>query len=173
MSKAIVIGTYGGRENWLRDCLGSLAGYQGHPVITVNVPWELGVIKWVYDNTSLSEFLFLQDTVVVKDYKWIEDIFLPGSVSLCTRPYYMYLGKYTREDLAKVDMPYVRSKRDAVTHEGVWTSWYDEAAESKYLWDLAEVDRFEDRHGRANKVYENDHIIKYKGTWDPSMVPND
>lgn len=174
MNKAIVIGTYFGRELWAADCVDSLKGYTRYPVITVNIPWELNVIKWVFDQTLIDEFLFLQDSVVVKDYAWIDHTFnYPGSVSLTIKkPYFMYLGKYTRADLYGMKFPEVRNKREAVTNESKWTSLYT-LTTKKYLWDLDDTDVYETRHGRLNKVIENDHIIKYKGTWSPEMISID
>lgn len=175
MSKAIIIGTYGGREVWEKDCRESLAGYTDYPVISINVPWELNVISWVYEWTNLDEFLFLQDTVVVKSQDWLEELFdHEGSVSLCTKPFYMYLGKYTRTDLARaLPFPEVKNKRQAVDHEGEWTSWYNEGStNTKYLWDIPDPQIFVEHNGRLNMFYENDHIVKYKGTWSPEMVPD-
>lgn len=166
---------------WEADCRASLDSYTDWPVLTLNVPWELNVIKWMYYYTSVSEFIFLQDTVVVKDHEWIREAFdHPGSVSLCTKPFYMYLGKYTSDDLDAFPhsphFPVVANKRDAVTHEGEWTSIYNRGCKNvKYLWsDWHDWDPnvFVERHGRLNMYYENDHIIKYKGTWSPEMVPD-
>lgn len=180
MSKAIVVGTYGGREDWLAECLSSLNGYTRYRTLALTVPWELNVIRWVYDHTDIDEFLFLQDTVVVKDWEWIDKAFdHPGSVSLCYKPFYMYLGKYTRFDLLTTlidhDWPEVYDKRTAVTHEGEWTSWYNfTSINVKYLWDdwtHTDPQMFVWHNGRLNMYYENDHIIKYKGTWSPEMIP--
>lgn len=176
MNKAIIIGTYHGREDWLKDCLISLSGYEEYPVITVSVPWELNVIRWVYDWTNLDEFLFLQDTVVLKDLGWLSYVMGDNcrDVSLCHKLYFMYLGKYTRDTLSQMRFPIVKNKRDAVTHEGEWTSKYvDRASEVTSLWDLDDTDDYLYRHGRLNKVIQNDHIIKYKGTWSPEMIPHD
>ncbi len=174
--KAIVIGTYGGREIWDKECRESLSEYTSHPVVSVNVPWELNVIRWVFEYTSLREFIFLQDTCIVKNYDWLDEVFdHEGSVSLCHKPFYMYLGKYTRYDLLMCKQthgwPEVRNKREAVTHEGDWTSWYNETAtNTKYLWDMPDEQAWAERHGRMNMVYENEHLIKYKGTWKPEMI---
>lgn len=181
MNKAIVIGTYHGREAWLKDCLESLNNYVRYPILSLNVPWELNAIRWIYDETFIDEFLFLQDTVIVKNHKWIDEVFdHKGSVSLCHKPFFMYLGKYERRLLTHLDRAYatswplVTNKREAVTHEGEWTGWYNEAdpKTNKYLWDLDDTEVYEFRHGRNNKVIENDHIIKYKGTWSPEMIEN-
>lgn len=169
MSKAIVIGTYKGRENWLADCLDSLKGYERYPVIACDVPWELGVIGWAYPR--FDEFLFLQDSVIVKQLDWIDEVFdCPKSVSLCHNPFFMYLGKYTRKDLDKVELPDVSNKREAVEHEGSWTKYYASLCNPITLWPLVDTDIFVEKHGRKNMVLENEYIVKYKGTWHPDMI---
>lgn len=171
-NKAIVIGTYHGRGAWVADCLNSLDG-EDYNIIVVNALYEIGAIKWVYDHTDIDEFIFLQDTVIAKSWIWIDKCFdFPGSVSLCSKPYFMYLGKYCRNVLDKVPFPTVLNKRDAVTHEGDWTSQYVRAAGGivHSLWDLDDSQTYEDRHGRMNMVIENEHIKKYKGTWHPDMI---
>lgn len=179
MTKAIVIGTYGGREVWDKECRESLSGYTDYPVLSVNVPWELNVIRWMYENTEIDEFIFLQDTCVVKNYEWLKEVFdYNGSVSFYDKPFYMYLGKYTRFDLSVCyvlhDWPEVRTKRHAVTHEGDWTGWYNETAlNTKYLWPTIEPNEYVTHNDRLNLKYENEHLIKYKGTWSPEMVPDD
>lgn len=131
--------------------------------------YELGKIRWIYDHTDIDQFLFLQDSVVVKDMLWIDDIFSHDeSVSLSHKHFFMYMGKYTRKDLAKVDFPEVRTKSKAVRYEDEWTSKY--APDCPSLWPLYDTDVFEQRNGRLNMVLENEHIVKYKGTWHPSMI---
>jgi hypothetical protein len=172
VSKAVVIGTYSGREEWLANCLKTLASYKNHTIIVCNAPWELGVIKWVYDNTRLEEFIFLHDTVEVKTYDWIEEAFAcPFSVALTNKPcmFGMYMGKYQRRVLKHLPIPSVTSKRESVYHESHWTNEYfkiDPAA--KVLW--PELDdhpyRVVEAFGRPNLILENEHFAKYKGTWN-------
>lgn len=169
--KAIVVATTRGREHWLKDCLESIESK--HPVLVVDhYDYELGKIRWVYENTTLDEFLLLQDSVVIKDPKWLDEIFdIEGSVSLSTKPYFMFLGKYVRTDLDKVDIPVVNTKLEAITFEDSWTYKYKEAANKMtYLWPLLDTAVFMEHHGRENMILENDHLIKYKGCWNPSMV---
>lgn len=171
MSKAIVIATYNGREDWLRDCLESLAGYSVYPTLTINEPYELGVIKWIYEHTDLEEFILLQDSVRVKQYGWLDEVFAhDGSVSMSHQQYFMYLGKYTRKGLSKLEIPKVQTKRESIRHEDEWTSHYARLNDTTTLWPLQDTDIFEERHGRRNMVLENNHIVKYKGTWHPNMI---
>jgi hypothetical protein len=143
-----------------------------YPVILLDrCEYELGKIRWVYEHTTIKQFLFLQDSCIVKDFGWIDALFSHDkSVSLSHHQYFMYLGKYTRTDLAKVDMPVVSSKKEAVEQESQWTGRYAAAAQSDSLWPLFDTNVFEERHGRTNMVLENDHIIKYKGHWNPEMI---
>ena len=174
--KAIVIGTANGREDWLRDCLESLRGYTRYPILVVNqYDWELGKIYWVYEYTNLDEFIFLQDSVVVKDYKWIDEAFdYDGSVSIGDVPFFMYLGKYTRKNLDRVTFPAPATKKDAIIHEIHWTRKYvKHDLPTKYtMEDLKDTDIFEEHNGRKNMILENDHIKKYKGTWSMEMLGN-
>jgi len=142
-----------------------------YPIITVSVPYELGVIRWVYEHTDLDEFLLLQDSVIVKQYDWIDEVFdYRGSVSLSHKHYFMYMGKYTRDGLSKLEIPIIQSKRESVLHEDEWTSKYANLNDTKTLWPLFDTDTFEERHGRRNMVLENPHLSKYKGTWHPGMI---
>ena len=173
MSKAIVIGTFEGREEWLANCLKSLAAYRRYPIIACNVAWELGVIKWVYDHTDLDEFLFLHDTIEAKRLDWIDEAFdYEHSVALTDQPCWfgMYLGKYQRRVLKLLQFPRVTSKVDSVYYESHWTDLYRRADPgAKVLWDDLDVEshhRYVEAFGRPNLLLENDHIAKYKGTWN-------
>lgn len=171
MSKAIVVATFNDRYHWLHDCLASLKDYHRYPIITVNEPFELGVIRWIYEHTDLDEFLLLQDSVVVKQTGWLDEVFdHPGSVSLSTKQFFMYLGKYTREDLSKVELPEVKTKQEAIHYEDRWTELYAKADNVKYMWPLHDSYVFEEHHERNNMILENDFIKKYKGTWNLNML---
>lgn len=177
MLKAIVIATTSGREEWLRDCLESLKGYTKYPILVVNqYEWELGKIKWVFDHTDIDEFLFLQDSVIIKEYSWIDEVMeKEGSVSLTERPYEMYMGKYLRSQLKLLEMPYIASKRESVYAEAKWCGDYAALAPFHVMWGYFKDDhtKREVKYGRENLVLENEHIKKYKGTWDISQVPYD
>lgn len=136
--------------------------------------YELGKIRLIYEHTDLEEFLFLQDSVIIKDTKWIDEVFdHEGSVSLGNQ-LFMYLGKYTRETLSKVPLPQPQNKHDAVRLEREWTRDYAESeANIKTLWpDFVDTDKFEEHNGRLNMILENEHIKKYKGTWNVQMIDN-
>lgn len=174
MNKAIVIATTSGREQWLKDCLESLKGYTKYPILVLNkYEWELGKIKWVYDHTDLDEFLFLQDSVIVKDYGWLDTVLdaTGASVSLCEQPFFMYMGKFTREGLSKLEIPYIETKKEAIFAEAKWCQDYAALNQVSTLWlDLKDNDSREFHNGRENMVLENEHIKKYKGTWNINQV---
>ena len=102
MGQIVVVATTPGREHWLSDCLKSL-GDREVLVLRQAGTWELGKIQWLYENTALDRFLFLHDTVVVKDGSFIDEAFShPGSVALTNDPgwFGMFMGIYTRETLS-------------------------------------------------------------------------
>lgn len=163
----IVVATTPGREAWLKDCVESI----GRPCLIVSdFEHEIGKIRHIYENTSIDRFLLLHDTVVVKDQAFFD--LLDGhesvSVSNCPGPFGMYLGVYTRDTLAKVDLPVVRDREHAIELETAWCHRYADAGEWRLLFDDftdATAQRTEVRHGRVNLRLENDYLVKWKGTW--------
>jgi len=170
--KAIIIATTKDRSDWAKQCYDSLKDYKRYPVIILDsYEYELGKIWWVIENTTIDEFLFLQDSVVLKSTDWLDDLFdYEGSVSLAARPFFMYLGKYKRATLEKIGIPEVSSKQQAVDLEATWTKRYSEAGDCLKLFDLQDTNVFEEHLGRRNMVIENDKLIKYKHIWSGDMV---
>lgn len=172
--KAIIIATTNGREQWLEQCLESLEGYTRYPkLVTMSGDWELGKIKNASESMVIDEFIFLQDSMVIKDYKWIDEAFdYHGSVSIGWRPFFMYLGKYKTDILRSIEIPKVNNKLDAVNYEYTWPLEYIKADPStKHIFtDLTDTNIFLEKFGRMNMVLENDQLIKYKGTWSLDMV---
>ena len=172
MGQIVVVASTPGREHWLSDCLKSL-GDREVLVLRQAGTWELGKIQWLYENTALDRFLFLHDTVVVKDRSFIDEAFShPGSVALTNDPgwFGMYMGVYTRETLSKVPLYSPVTQRDSIRAEVEWTRTYHEAEPSAHLLFSDFTDRHargrkEERYGRVNLVLENQYLIKYKGTW--------
>jgi hypothetical protein len=164
----IIIGTTPGRENWLAQCLTSI----NKPVMVLSdFTYELGKIKWIIENTKIEKFMFLQDSVVVKDHKLFELLEEDGSIALSSDPvpYGMYLGVYERKVLNKIDIPIPKNKKEAIDYEISWTQAYCSAAKRVRI----AFDNLSDRSatrkevvfGRENLVLENDYLIKYKGNW--------
>jgi len=169
----IVIATTPGRENWLAQCLTSIT----KPVMVLSdFTFELGKINWLFNNTNLERFFFLQDSVVIKDERVFELLDDNASIALSSDPsiYGMYLGIYEREHLAKIDIPIPKSKREAIDYEMSWTAKYCQAAKNVRIAfpDLADrnATKKEIVFGRENLVLENDFLIKYKGNWGQLVV---
>lgn len=155
--------------DWLAACAASIPG----DWISVSVPgYELGKLEWVFENTSLERFLFVQDSVQIRSHA------LYGLLSASTpsvallgdpRPFGAYLGVYDRATLAKVGFPKIRSKREAVEAEIWWTEAYVKAAgEVEVLFpELSDQNAKGpvEYLGRQNLVIGNEYFVKYKGTW--------
>lgn len=178
MTHCILIGSYAGSP-WLQECVSSLP----KDILTIVVcepGYECGKIGWLYSHTDIQEFLFLPDTVVVKTHEWIRRMFeTRGSVSVGIEPgrFGSFMGKYRRETLAKVGVPRTSDKRSAVAAEAVWCRQYCEAESIPEIPVLfpdfqhgPSPARIEMKHGRLNAVVENDHLIKWKGTWNVPMI---
>ena len=170
----IVVATTPGRENWLAQCLASIS----QPVLVLSdFTFELGKINWVFNNTKVDRFMFLQDSVVIKDEKIFELLTQDeGSISLTNDPciYGMYLGIYERKILNQIDIPIPKSKRESIDYELTWTDSYCRAARNVRVafTDLADSKskRKQVLFGRENLVLENDFLIKYKGNWGQLVV---
>ena len=168
MKQAIVVPTAPGREMWVHDLMKSL---DRDALILSMGGWETGKLQWIIDHTDLDEFFFLQDSCVVHDASFIDEMFsIPGPVSLTECPVIMgmFLGKYTRETLGRIEIPKCVTKRDSIDAEVTWNPRYAEGLDIPVMFpDLHDKNatRQEFRHGRINLVLENEYITKYKGTW--------
>ena len=172
--KAIVLATAKGRDEWLKGCLASFNGYTEYPILVASeYDYELGKIRWVYEHTNFDEFLLLQDSIILKNTDWIKEVMeRKGSVSLSGHsPFFMYMGKYTREGLRRAKIPKITTKYESVTNEFDWTWHYANKNGWSYMWkDFTDTNVFTTLKGRKNMVLENDHLIKYKGTWSLEML---
>lgn len=149
------------------------AGYQ--PIPTGGC-WEVSAIRAIYDMVpELKEFFFLQDTVEVLDPEGLaEMIFTEHRGFSCpvNKAFHCYLGKYRREVLDRVDWPRVVTKEDAVRQEGQFTQQYlnKDPRPPRILFPaFNEGGRFEEKHGRLNRVVENEYLRKYRGTWHANL----
>jgi len=173
MKKAIIIGTRPGRKEQLQNCLSSII--TDVPILIVDCGgYEVGKLKWVLNNTDLDEFIFLQDSVEVKNPKFIDIAFaLPQSVSICNYPrlFGCYLGKYKRLVLEKMNLPDIKDKLGSVEYEmqiGLDYSKFEEPFE--LFDDLHNVENFVDKFGHMVMKIENDYLIKYKSVWNREML---
>ena len=176
MKQAIVIGSTTQTKDWLQNCLNSFGCYDKYPIIVVvNNDFELGKLKWVYDNTDIDEFFLLHDTVEIKDTGLFDLAFnYDGSFALSSQPVQMgmFLGKYRREILDKMSIPLTKTKMEAVLQECAFNEQYSklESKMATIFNPLLNSDKFEEKFGRKNMILENDYIRKYKGTWSFEMV---
>lgn len=167
MKQGIVVGTSPGRENWIKDFLESIK----LPCIVLTVDgYELGKIKWIYENTDLDRFIFLQDSLVIRNNDLLNSVFdSPGSACLMCDPDHFgsYLGLYERSVLEKVGIPDAHTKRDAIRYEWEWTKKYVAACDNfSHPLDLNhQIVYTVYKHGRENMLYVNDLYEKWKGDW--------
>lgn len=167
----VVIGTTPNREHWLSE---SLKAIGERPVMVLSdYTFELGKIEWVYRNTNIDRFLFMQDSVIIKDPEFFTLLeSFAGSISINKDPSYYgcYLGVYERQALSKVDhFPKINKKSEAIYNEIHWNIKYVQAAKAVTLLfpELSDANakKTEMKYGRENLVLENDYLIKYKGDW--------
>ena len=176
MKQAIVIGSTTQTKDWLQNCLNSFGKYDKYPIIVVvNDDFELGKLKWVYDNTDIDEFFLLHDTVEIKNTDLFDLAFnYDGSFALSNQPVQMgmFLGKYRREILDQMSIPLTKTKMEAVLQECAFNEQYSklEPKMATIFNPLLNSDKFEEKFGRKNMILENDYIRKYKATWALNMV---
>ena len=166
---AIVVCTTPGREGWLSQCLRSIGDRR--VIVISDYSFELGKIRWMFENTCCERWLLLQDSVVIKDKFFFDKIFAyPKSVAVSTCPtrFGMYLGVYHRDTLAAAGMPEVKSKEEAIHYEMHWSNRYCSLEDVPVMFEDF-IDHNNKGHinlfGRDNLILENDYLIKYKGTW--------
>jgi hypothetical protein len=167
MKQGIIIGTSPGREKWLHDFMESITV----PCVVLNVEgYELGKIRWAYENTDFDRFIFLQDSLVIKNNQLLESVFdVTGSACLMCDPDHFgsYLGLYERSVLDKVGIPVAHTKVDAIKYEWEWTKKYVEACDNlDHPINLNhQIVYTVYKHGRENMLYINDLYEKWKGDW--------
>jgi hypothetical protein len=170
----IVIATTPSREQWLQQCLASIE----QPVLVLSdFTFELGKINWIFHNTKIERFMFLQDSVVIKNQS-LFDLLLKdkGSIALTNDPcmYGMYLGVYERHILEKIEIPIPKTKAESIAYELSWTDNYCKVARNVRLaftdFSDSRSTRKQVLFGRENLVLENDFLIKYKGNWGQQVV---
>lgn len=171
--QAVVIGTRPDRKEQLQNCLNSFT--TPYDILIADCDgYEVGKLKWVLKKTDVDEFIFLQDSVEVKDPKFIEMcFFLPQSVSICNYPFFFgcYLGKYKRSVLEKMDLPDIKNKKEAVEYEvQIGIDYAKHEIPFALFDDLHNVDNFVEKWGKKVMKIENDYLIKYKSIWSRDMI---
>ena len=171
MNEGIVIATSPGRECWAFNCAKTL---QRPYVIVSTWGYELGKIKWAYDNTNWDRFVFLQDSVEITDNSIFDRIWdTPGSICLHHEARHMscYLGVYERKILDKIDIPIVTDKISAVTYEQHWVEPYLNAVEEITCFDTdGKFGGVVWKLDRENLVYTNSFLVKYRGDWSQRPI---
>jgi hypothetical protein len=165
MKEIIVIGSSPGREEWVMNCAKTL----NRPYIVVsNYGYELGKIKWVFDNTKLDRFVFLQDSVEITDTSIFDRIWnTKGSICLHhddAHHYSCYLGVYEKRILAKLDIPVISTKQQAIDQELGFPLSYQAIVGDVTCFDTnGSFGNIVEKFGRDNYIYSNDFMIKYRG----------
>ena len=87
-------------------------------------------------------------------------------------PIGMYLGKYRREILSQIELNIPKNKLEAVEQEEIWTRKYAGIDDTLVYLEppLRDSNNFMTKFGKTCKKLENDYLIKYKFTWDRSMI---
>lgn len=177
MKQVIIIGTSKGREMWASKCAVSCSNDKYEVVTIQDDGFELAHIRKAYD-MKFDEFLYLHDTCVVKDAKLFDIVFEEQkgkSVALSDNPcvFGMYIGKYIRDALKTMELPIVESKLEAVDYEETWTTLYVSNPLSHTVLlnpPLHDGYNFVTVNGVLYMKLENDFLIKYKKTWNRSMI---
>lgn len=163
---AIVIGTSPGREDWLRDCLATI---DRESIIVSGYGFELRKIEWVLKETNIERFVFLQDSVRIKDNVMFDILEKSeGSQCLVDDPGHFgsYIGVYERQALLNLPFPRIFAKSLSIQHEIEWTrSYLARARQCGHVLGGVGYLREEHRHGRINRVFGNEYFEKFKGDW--------
>jgi len=165
MKDIIVVATSPGREDWAKDCSESIK--RPHIVIS-DYGYELGKIKWAYENLNFDRIVFLQDSVMITDPTIFDRIHeTNGSICLHheARDMSCYLGVYEKSILSKIEIPVITTKGESINYESAWVSPYLEAVENMVCFDNNANGKFGEtveKNGRSNLIYSNNFLIKYR-----------
>lgn len=170
----IVIGSAPGREHWVKDCSASIT--IPHMVLSME-GYELGKIKWVLENTVIDRFIFIQDTMVIRNLGLLVQAFeIEGSVCLrCHTDFCLcsYAGLYERKTLSKINIPVPKCKGDSIHYESRWTKEYISACEKFSHHTKLNPRLFSSvmRYGRENVLEVNEIYEKYQADWGQNFHP--
>jgi hypothetical protein len=134
-----------------------------------------GVLQTIVDRTDYEELCHLHDSCFIKDRSVFDLAFERKGVSVSfSQGFLMYIGKYVRPVLLRCGIPWVGSKRSDVRNEFDWNRRYIACAQPNYVElfpDWTDCDRFVEQFGQRRMMLENEYLIKWKGTWHTSMIP--
>ena len=173
MKQAIIIGTRQDRTEQFKNCWNSIKS----PYLRLAVDcdgYEVGKIKWVIDHTDIDEFIFLQDSVEIKDNTLFDVCFsTTHSVSICDypNPFGCYLGKYKRSVLEKIYLPDIKTKAESVNYESKFFIDYMKYEQPTQIGgSLEDVKNYVEKWGHKVMKIENEYLIKYKSIWTRDML---
>lgn len=163
MNKGIVISSSEYSKPFLMDLLATLK--TDYPIY---ICWEgLGRPEGSFEIGAIrkgmelfDEFIYLHDTVEIKDNSLFEKLFDTEGHVLLTKGCYHYFGKYVSKDMPA--LPSVTNKQEAIHQEIRWFTKPHSIFEQELPHTTSTR---EDKHGRINMVCENDYIKKYKATF--------
>ena len=203
--KIVVIHTLAGREAWLRNSLERLKGYDNryplviyfsdpnppdisfqsylgtlpYPVYYFPERYETGCISYVNRIIQPDEFIYLHDSIEIKDTAIFDMSFnFKQSVHYFER-FMCYAGKFRKEALDHIVIPVSKTKTEACVNEDkdalpqfnsfMWK--YFKIEHCHWLFPgFSESSIFVEKFGRKNMVIENNFLIKYKGTYKWSLI---
>ncbi len=174
--QAIVVATTPDGGDKLANFMRSLSGYDKYQIVILSdYSFEVGKIKFVVQHTDIDEFLFLHDSCEIKDLSLFDKVFYSKrsvALSMQPAPFGMYLGKYQRKVLEKMNIPEAKTKLDSVNFEETFNTDYAIKTGGFDVLSppLANQQVFVQMFGRTNMKLENDYLIKYKATWNRSQL---
>jgi hypothetical protein len=172
MQRGIIIATSKATKDFLKPLLDSIKtnypiivvgndGYDGEYVNIVNEQneFECGAIRY---GLQFDEFIFLMDTMLVKDSSFIDDVFNTEGSIFFMEHFRSYIGKYVSKYIEGI--PEVRNKRQAVEAEVGWLQQYKQRSNAKPYKQLLPhaTNKMIEIFGDQRCVIENDYLIKYK-----------
>lgn len=191
--KGIIISTSEATKPFLKDLLLSIEGAylrqhpntKKYPVIVVGNQTQNELVN-IYNDWNgfelgaiargaelFSEFVYLPDTMLIKDYGVFHKVFDTDGSVMMSPNYLSYIGKYDTDVLMRVGIPKINTKLEAVDNEFLWLNRYiDAEPEMHYLDEMIPSDTFvfEEIHGQKKMVNGCSWGLKYKGCWDRSMI---
>lgn len=152
-----------------------------YKIIHTNDGFELGALKLVYQIPQYEEFFLLQNTTIIKNnniFNLAFEKYKNQNYCLSQEPYLygMYLGKYLKKVLDKINIPLVKNKMESVNYEQRFNRLYKAMSDSMGIKTalhqppLVKSTNFINKHGRNNMILENDVIKKYKATWNRNQI---
>lgn len=176
MKRGIVIATSEATKDFLKPLLDSLP--EKYPTLVVgngrfknkytNITneeneFECGALR--HGKEVFDEFIFLMDTCLIKDKKFIDNVFKEKGFVYFMEKFRSYIGKYVSAELK--DIPEVRSKNQAISAETGWLELISRRSDAKPHKQLLPhfTENIIEIHGDKRCVIENDYIIKYKKYW--------